>query len=171
MSQNENLENEFEEEDTQEGKYLTFMIGNETYAIEICFVTEIIGILNITRIPDMATYVKGVINLRGKVIPVIDVRLRFNMEEIAYTDRTCTVVVNFSSITVGLIVDAVSEVIDIPAANIQEPPQMSKTKESQYIKGFGKIDNQVKIILDIDKLLYEKDLENITIDTEEIKGE
>lgn len=166
MGQMENLENEYLEEDTQEGKFLTFHIGREMYAIEIRFVTEIINFLNVTKIPDMPDYVKGVINLRGKVIPVIDVRLRFGMEEMAYSDRTCIIVVNFNSMSVGLIVDAVSEVLDIPNENIQEPPQMSKSKESNYIMGFGKIDNQVKIILDIDKLLFEKDLDALKEDFE-----
>src|SRR3990172_5823963 len=99
------------DEDTQEGKYLTFTMGKEEYGIEIHNVTEIIGIQSITDLPDTPDFVKGVINLRGKVIPVLDVRLRFKMEEKAYNDRTCIIVVNIRNMSVGLIVDTVSEVL------------------------------------------------------------
>ena len=148
--------------DSQEGKYLTFQLGKEEYAIEIRFVTEIIGVQKITDIPDMPSYVKGVINLRGKVIPVIDVRLRFGFSEREYDERTCIVVVNIQSTSVGLIVDSVTEVLDIPAEQIDPPPNVNKSAQSRYIIGLGKTGESVKIILGVDKILYDDELERIS---------
>ena len=111
------LEDDYEEdEDTQEDKFLTFVLNREEYGIEIRHVTEIIGIQSITEVPDMPHYIKGVINLRGKVIPVMDVRLRFGVAEREYDDRTCIIVINIEEQSVGMIVDRVSEVLDIPKA-------------------------------------------------------
>ncbi len=154
-----------EEEDTQEGKFLTFTIGREEYGIEIRHVTEIIGIQNITDLPDMPDYVKGVINLRGKVIPVLDVRLRFALEEREYDERTCIIVVNISETAVGLIVDSVSEVIDISESDIADPPSVNKGAGSRFIKGLGKVDNEVKILLEIQRFLFEDELEVISEST------
>ena len=151
-----------EEEDTQEGKYLTFQIGSEEYGFGIRFVTEIIGIQRITEVPDVPMYIKGVINLRGKVIPVVDVRLRFNMQERDYDERTCIIVVNVNNTAVGLIVDSVSEVINIAADDIEEPPQVNKGKGSQYIAGLGKVGQDVKILLDIQRLLYDDQIEKVS---------
>jgi len=158
-----NIEEELleEQEDTQKGKFLTFNIENEEYGIEIKHVTEIIGIQNITDLPDMPDYVKGVINLRGKVIPVIDVRLRFGIEERDHDERTCIIVVNIDNTAVGLIVDQVSEVIDIAENDIEPPPRVQKSTGSRFIQGLGKIDAAVKILLDVQKLLYEEELEQI----------
>jgi purine-binding chemotaxis protein CheW len=150
------------QEDTQEGKYLTFSMGKEEYGIGIRHVTEIIGIQNVTDLPDMPAYVKGVINLRGKVIPVIDVRLRFSLEERPYDERTCIVVVNIRNIAVGLIVDSVSEVVDIAAAQIEPPPQIRKGQASRYVEGLGHVGDTVKILLNIRDLLYEGELEEIS---------
>lgn len=143
-----------EEENTQEDKYLTFILGKEEFGIEIKYVTEIVGLQNITEVPDMPVYVKGVINLRGKVIPVIDVRLRFTMEARPYDDRTCIIVINLDDQPVGLIVDRVSEVLDIPAAQIEPPPAIRKEKHGEYLRGMGKVGDQVKILLDENKLLF-----------------
>lgn len=151
-----------DEEDTQEGKYLTFSLGKEEYGIEIKVVTEIIGIQNITELPDMPECVKGVINLRGKVIPVIDVRLRFNMEPREYDERTCIVVVNINELAIGLIVDEVSEVLDIPQENIEVPSQIGKGSSSRFIKAFGKVDDEVKILLDTQNLLFGEELDMIS---------
>lgn len=151
-----------ENEDTQEGKYLTFRIGNEEYGIEIRDVIEIIGIQNITDLPDTPAFVKGVINLRGKVIPVIDVRLRFGLEERAYNDRTCFIVVRLNNISIGLIVDTVSEVMDIPASNTEPPPKVNKGAASRYIKALGMVDENVKILLDSHKLLFDEEVEQIS---------
>jgi len=152
---------EVETQDTQQGKYLTFKVGDEEYGIDIRNVTEIIGIQNITELPDTPPYVKGVINLRGKVIPVVDVRLRFHIEELAYNDRTCIVVVNMNEMSVGLIVDTVSEVMDIPAENIESPPRVSSKSGSMYIQGFGKVGDDVKILLDTQKLLFGSELDQL----------
>ena len=152
---------EEDNEDTQQDKYLTFTLGSGEYGIEIRNVTEIIGIQNITDLPDTPSFVKGVINLRGKVIPVIDVRLRFSMDELAYNDRTCIVVVNIKNMSVGLIVDTVSEVIDIPAADVEPPPKINNREGSRYIQGLGKVENDVKILLDTHKLLFGSEVEKI----------
>ena len=112
-----------EDEDTQANKYLSFKIGKEAYGIGIKFITEIIELQKIIEIPDVPNYVKGVINLRGKVIPVIDLRLRFNMEERVYDDRTCIVVVDINKTAVGIIVDTVEEVLEIAEKNIEPPPK------------------------------------------------
>ena len=165
MAENLNLEEEFseleEQEDTQEGKYLTFQIGKEEYGIEIRYVTEIIGIQKITDLPDTPDYVKGVINLRGKVIPVLDVRLRFGLVERDYDERTCIIVVNINGTSVGLIVDSVSEVLDIPSNDVELPPKVNKGGGSRYIQGLGKVGESVKILLNIHRLLFDEELEQI----------
>lgn len=148
-----------ESEDAMEGKYLTFHMAGEDYGIEIRYVTEIIGIQNITEVPDMPSYIKGVINLRGKIIPVMDVRLRFNLPSREYDDRTCIIVVQFEDTVVGLVVDQVCEVANIPAEQIEPPPPSSTGASSRYIKGMGKMENEVKILLDIAKLLYDEELD------------
>lgn len=150
------LDDDFdEEEDTQEGKYLTFVLGQEECGIEIRHITEIIGLQNITDVPDMPSYIRGVINLRGKIIPVMDVRLRFGVAERAYDDRTCIIVVNVEGQAMGLIVDRVSEVVDIPRKDIQPPPSLSN-KVHRFIHGMGKIGDKVKLLLDVEKTLFEE---------------
>ncbi len=152
------LEDEEEEnEDTQEDKYLTFVLNKEDFGIEIRYVTEIIGIQNITEVPDMPLYVKGVINLRGKVIPVMDVRLRFGVEERPYDDRTCIIVINIDEQPVGLIVDRVLEVLDIQKSEIEPPPKMRKGKNNKFIQGMGKVGEQVKILLNANRLLFDEE--------------
>lgn len=150
------------EEDTQKGKFLTFSIGREEYGIEIKQVTEIIGIQSITEVPEMPVYVKGIINLRGKIIPVMDVRLRFRKEAIDYNDRTCVIVIDVMEIAVGLIVDKVSEVMDIADHDIVPPPQVGKDGHNRYIKGIGKVGSEVKMLLDCEKLLSDDDLETLS---------
>ncbi|MCB0281019.1 MAG: purine-binding chemotaxis protein CheW [Calditrichae bacterium] len=147
---------------SQEGQFLTFAIAKQQYGIDIKSVTEIIGVQKITDLPDLPSFVKGVINLRGKVIPVIDVRLRFGMDERAYDERTCIVVVNINDTSVGLVVDTVSEVMNIPESNIEAPPKINKKADgNRFVKGLGKIDEDVKIILDTQKLLFEEELDQI----------
>lgn len=148
-----------DEEDTQKDKFLTFRIAKEDYGIEIKYVTEIIGIQKITEVPDMPSFIKGVINLRGKIIPVMDVRTRFKLESIDYTDRTCIIVVNIDDTFVGLVVDEVSEVIDIPENQIEPPPKSSKRQGSRFVKGMGRVEESVKILLDVNRLLYDEELE------------
>lgn len=149
-------------EDTQKGKFLTFSVGREAYGIEIKFVTEIIGIQDITEVPELPSYVKGIINLRGKIIPVIDVRLRFKKESKEYNDRTCIVVINIKETSVGLIVDNVAEVISIDDSNIVPPPQIKIGFHNRYVRGIGKVGNEVKLLLDCDKLLNDEELDKIT---------
>jgi len=146
------------EEDTQEGRYLTFSLGKESYGIEIRYVTEIIGIQPITEIPGLPDYVKGIINLRGKIIPVMDVRLRFKKEPKEYNDRTCVIVVDIRDMSIGLVVDSVSEVLTIPEQDIVEPPQMNQGYQNRYIKKIGKVGGDVKLLLDCDRLLTEGDI-------------
>ncbi|GBF35107.1 hypothetical protein DCCM_4230 [Desulfocucumis palustris] len=141
-------------EDSQEGKYLTFLLNNEEYGIEIRYVTEIIGLQNITEVPDMPSFIKGVINLRGKVIPVMDVRLRFGMEYRVYDDRTCIIVINVREQPVGLIVDRVSEVLDIPPGQIEPTPEIRKDRGNRFLQGMGKAGEEVKLLLDAEKLLF-----------------
>ncbi|MEW6192920.1 MAG: chemotaxis protein CheW [Bacillota bacterium] len=150
------LEDE-EGEDTQEDKFLTFILGEEEYGIEIRHVTEIIGIQSITEVPDMPAHVKGVINLRGKVVPVMDMRLRFGMPERPYDDRTCIVVINIDGQAVGLVVDRVSEVLDIPKDDIEPPPAVKRGAGSRFIQGMGKVGAEVKILLNAERLLHDEE--------------
>ena len=150
------------EEDTQKGKYLTFLIGKEVYGIEIKYVTEIIGIQQITEIPELPDYVKGIINLRGKIVPVLDVRLRFRKEFRDYNDRTCIVVVDIKDISVGLIVDSVAEVINISEIDIVKPPEINTGFNNKYIKGIGKVGNEVKLLLDCNKLLSDEECDSLS---------
>ena len=147
-----------QEEDTQKGKFLTFSLGNEFFGLEICYVTEIIGIQPITEVPDLPAYVRGIINLRGKIIPVMDVRLRFKKPFREYNDRTCVIVVDIRDISVGLIVDSVSEVLSIRDEDIV-PPQELKSAQNKYIKGIGKVGSDIKLLLDCDRLLNDEDIE------------
>jgi purine-binding chemotaxis protein CheW len=141
----------------REGKYLTFKLAGEEYGIGILKVKEIIGMMPITTVPRTPDYVKGVINLRGKVIPVIDLRLKFGMQEMGYSERTCIIVVEirgqYGAILIGIVVDAVSEVLNIRSTEIEETPNFGASLETQYILGMAKMNGGVKILLDIDKVL------------------
>jgi len=148
-----------QEEDTQKGKFLTFTLGNEVYGLEIKYVTEIIGIQAITEVPELPEYIRGIINLRGKIIPVMDVRLRFNKPFREYNDRTCIIVVDIKDISVGLIVDEVSEVLAIQDQEIVPPPDFNKEFSNKYIKGIGKIGSEVKLLLNCSKLLNDNETE------------
>lgn len=150
-------------------KFLTFILGAETYGLDMLHVTEIIGVQKVTCVPDMPDFVIGVINLRGNVIPVMDIRLRFKMETRDYDDRTCIIVVNVEETTVGMIVDTVSEVLDIPKEQIELPPSVGR-EGNKFMKGLGKIKDEVIILLDVDKLLHEQELEVIASATESAKG-
>lgn len=142
----------YENEDTQRDKYLTFHLAAEDYGIEIKYVTEIIGIQKITEVPDMPRFIKGVINLRGKVIPVMDVRKRFGLPSREYDVRTCIIVVNINESAIGLVVDEVREVVDIPARQVEPPPKTGSGAGSGFVQGIGKVGDEVKIILDITQL-------------------
>ena len=149
------------EEDTQKDKYLTFILGSDFFGIDILYVTEIIGLQQITPVPDLPEHIKSIINLRGKIIPVMDIRLRFKKEFRVYDERTCIIVVDIGDISIRLIVDRVSEVIDIPESNISLPPKLAKSTANAYVKSIGKIGEEVKLILDCEKLLSEEEVEEI----------
>jgi purine-binding chemotaxis protein CheW len=142
-----------EEEDTLKDKYLAFRIGEQDYMIEVGHVLEIIGMQKITEVPDMPDFVQGVIDLRGKVIPAVDVRVRFNLEQRDYDDRTCIIVVALEEVAVGLIVDSVAEVLVIPDDCIDPPPTVNRGPGSRFIMGMGKTESRVKILIDIGQLL------------------
>lgn len=149
------------EEDTLKDRFLTFEIGGESYGIEIRYVTEIIGLQPITEVPELPDYIRGIINLRGKIIPVMDVRLRFKKPFREYNDRTCVVVVDINEFSIGLIVDSVSEVLTIAEEEIVPPPELNNTS-NKYIKGIGKAGNSVKLLIDCNRLLNEKETESIS---------
>ncbi|MBF0205207.1 MAG: purine-binding chemotaxis protein CheW [Desulfamplus sp.] len=142
------------------GKYLTFMLNDETYGIGILKVKEIIGMMPITSVPRTPEFIKGVINLRGKVIPVTDLRLRFGMRPMDYTERTCIIVVESeledSTVFIGIIVDGVSEVLNIKEEDIEETPEFGTSLDTDYILGMAKMGGGVKILLDIDRVLNAK---------------
>lgn len=139
------------------GKYLTFTLAKEAYGIGILKVKEIIGMMPITSVPRTPDFVKGVINLRGKVIPIIDLRLKFSMPSIPYNDRTCIIVVEIDSesgtILIGIVVDAVSEVLNISQDQIEDSPAFGTQLDTDYILGMAKTDDDVKILLNIDRIL------------------
>ena len=152
---------EEEEEDDTKDKYLTFRLADEHYGLGIQYVIEIISIQKITDVPDLPDFVKGVINLRGQVIPVMDLRLRFGLEPRAYDDRTCVIITRMDDSPVGLVVDTVNEVRDIPPQNVTAPPAIKKGAAARFIQGFGRIDDHVEILLDVRQLLGEDELEAI----------
>ena len=160
-NQNEFDDDFYDDEDTQKDKYLTFKIAKEDYGIEIRHVMEIIKIQKITKVPETEDYLKGVINLRGQIIPVIDVRLRFQKEEREFDDRTCIVVVSMNELQIGMIVDRVSEVLDIPEKNVNPAPTFGRKATNKYIQGMGKVGDDVKIILDVNKLLKDEVIEGL----------
>ncbi len=163
------LEITTDDQGSMEGKYLTFKLADEGYGLEICYVTEIIGVQPVTAVPDMPHHVIGVLNLRGKIIPIIDVRRRFNLPSRSYDDRTCIIVVHVSEQSVGLVVDKVSEVIDIPEGQIEPPPRVTQVGLQSYVQGMGKIDQNVKILLDVKELLQDEDLSIPSADTQSIQ--
>ena len=146
----------------RDGKYLTFSLAKEEYGIGILKVREIIGMLAITPVPQTPAFVKGVINLRGQVIPVVDLRLKFGMAELEYTERTSIIVVEVrgqnSNIPIGIVVDAVSEVVNIKGEDIEDTPTFGTRLDTDYILGMAKTDGGVKILLDIDRVLSAEEL-------------
>jgi len=149
----------------KEGKYLTFALANEEYGLEILKVREIIGYMDITAVPQTPPYVRGVINLRGQVIPVVDLRTKFGMQTTDVTDETCIIVVEILQggrrFNTGIVVDRVQEVLDIPGQNIEESPQFGSNVDTNFILGMGKIGESVKILLDIDRILAVNELSSL----------
>lgn len=150
---------DFESPDTQKGKYMTFKSGSEYFGLEIQYVQQIIQFQTITRIPETEDYIKGLINLRGKIIPVVDVRARFKQEPCEYDDKTCILVINVKSTTVGLIVEQIAEVVQLSDDNILPPPSIGRADKNhnKYVYGIGKVGNSVKLLLDPQKLLYDSE--------------
>jgi len=147
--------------DINYNKYLTFAIENESYCLKIEYVREIIGIQKITQVPNQLEYIKGVINLRGKIIPTMDIRKRFEKKERAYDDRTCIVVINIDDLTVGVVVDRVLEVISLNEKQIYAPKQSNVDVKSKYISGIGEVDNGIIMVLDCEKLIIPEDFDGI----------
>jgi purine-binding chemotaxis protein CheW len=135
------------------GKYLSFFLSDEEYGIEILKVQEIIGVLPVTAIPRTPPHVLGVINLRGKIIPVVDLRMRFDLESVETTEETCVIVVATNGVVMGLQVDRVSEVIDVTAEQIEATPNFGAQINTDYILGLGNCDGRVRLLLDIDRVL------------------
>ena len=149
----------------REGKYLTFNLDNEAYGAGILKIKEIIGLLPITPVPQTPDFMKGVINLRGKVIPVIDLRLRFGLEATAPTERTCIIVVEtegrIGDVVMGIMVDSVSEVLNIKAEDIEDAPNFGSRLDTEYILGMAKMEGGVKILLDIDRVLNSEEINGL----------
>jgi len=156
----------------KEGKYLTFALGPEEYGLEILKVREIIGYMDITSVPQTPHHVKGVINLRGQVIPVIDLRAKFSMDAADVTDQTCIIVVENSqgqrTFSTGIVVDRVQEVLDIAGEKIEKAPQFGSSVDTNFILGMGKIGETVKILLDIDRVLGGEDFSGMSIGADEV---
>lgn len=147
------------------GKYLTFVLGEEEYGLEILKVREIIGVMDITVVPRTPEFIRGVINLRGKIIPVVDLRAKFNMEVIDITEETCIIVVdvvlNGETAEMGILVDKVSEVLDIASADIEDPPSFGSSFDTQFIMGMAKAKDSVKILLNVDAVLNAQEAVNV----------
>lgn len=163
----ENIDNIVKTIADREGKYLTFTLAEEEYGISILKIKEIIGMMPITFVPQTPEFVKGVINLRGKVIPVVDLRLRFGMESIDYTERTCIIVVEIEgqadTVLTGIVVDSVSEVLNIKGEDIEDTPTFGTKLDTQYILGMAKMEGGVKILLDIDRVLSSEEVAALDI--------
>jgi purine-binding chemotaxis protein CheW len=139
------------------GEFLTFFLRGEEYGLEILKVQEIIGIMAVTPVPRTPDYIVGIINLRGKVIPIVDLRLKFGMEPLAHTEETCIIVVQANGLQVGIVVDKVSEVLDIAAADVEDAPSFGTEVNTDYILGIGKSEGRIKLLLDIDRVLADAD--------------
>jgi len=143
------------------GKYLTFVLGDEEYGLEILKVREIIGLMDITAVPSTPEFVRGVVNLRGKVIPVVDLRLKFGMASAEATEETCIIVVDVDTVEMGIVVDKVSEVLDIVENDIEDAPSFGVSVDTNFILGMGKADGNVKILLDISKVLSSEEIGDV----------
>ena len=159
MADNKILETrDLGEQDGATSKFLTFALGDEEYGLEILKVREIIGLMDITSVPRMPGFVRGVINLRGRVIPVVDLRQKFNMAAVEDTQETCIIVIDLEVLLMGIVVDRVSEVLDIDKQEIDDTPAFGTAIDTDFIMGMGKVDQKVIILLDISKVLTDGDL-------------
>lgn len=142
----------------EEGQYVTFLLGDEEYGLEILAVQEIIGFTHITHVPHLPDFIKGVINLRGTVVPVIDLRLKFGLGQADYNNHTCVVVVKMEERVMGMVVDVVSEVVNFPEGSVEPAPPFGTNIKADFIKAMGKVGDRLVIILDIDKVLSNDEL-------------
>jgi purine-binding chemotaxis protein CheW len=149
---------------------LTFFLGEEEYGLEILKVQEIIGMMAVTPIPRTPEYIRGVINLRGKVIPIVDLRLKFGMEPVEETSETCIIVVLAGGVERGIVVDRVSEVLDIDGENVEDTPSFGADVNTNYILGIGKSENRITLLLDIDKVMSSQELANLSAGPAEAEG-
>ncbi|MFG6326334.1 MAG: chemotaxis protein CheW [Lachnospiraceae bacterium] len=149
------------EEDLQKGQFMTFQTGREYFGIGISYINEIIQMQPITAVPEVEDYIKGLINLRGKIIPVIDIRVRFKMEPLEYTDRTCIIVINVKSMVIGIIVEKIAEVVTITDDDIVPPPTLGRrdSEQNKYVYGLARIGDSIKLLLDPEKLVKDADIE------------
>jgi len=158
-------ENATAQADARAGKYLTFQLSNEEFGIRVLKVREIMGIQEITAVPQTPAHIKGVINLRGKVVPVVDLRLKFGLAAADYTQRTCIIVTQVHGesgpVMMGIVVDGVSEVLSLTGAEIEDTPDFGETLAGGYLLGMAKVKGKVKILLDIDRVLSTQDLHNL----------
>lgn len=145
-------------ENASKDMYLTFKLQNEEYGFDISYVTEIVGMQPITPIPESAAYIKGIINLRGKIIPVIDLRLKFNKPEVPYDERTCIIVIAYGETNIGFVVDNVSEVITLKDDQLEQLPSYGKELKRNYVKNIGKAANGIKLLLDYNRIMGESEL-------------
>ncbi|SMO67371.1 chemotaxis protein CheW [Gracilimonas mengyeensis] len=148
-------ETELNEAGIEGGKFLSFFLGEEEYAIEILKVQEIIGLMPITPVPKMPSYIRGVLNLRGKIVPVMNLRLRFGLQPVEDTDETCVIVVQDGKYLMGVLVDKVSEVADIITNQIEEVPSFGIEANSDYLAGIAKVQDSVKMIVDVHKVVFD----------------
>lgn len=162
----------YDEQEAQKGMYMTFKSGNEYYGIKIQYVNEIVGFQDITPVPETESYIMGLINLRGKIIPVIDVQKRFGQEPSEYNDRTCIIVVDVKATTVGLIVEKIAEAVEIKDDNILPPPTISRVDriQNKYVYGIAKVGDSVKLLLDPERLLGDEE-QQMTEQTNELMVE
>jgi purine-binding chemotaxis protein CheW len=142
-----------EEEDSLHGRYLSFTIGEDVFGVSIRFVTEILGVQSITRVPETPDFIKGIINLRGKIIPIVDVRLKFGKPEAAYTERTCIIVTEANGMAVGLVVDKVDDVLTIPDEDLASAPSGGLGFDVMYIEGVGNVNGDALLLLDLERFL------------------
>ena len=175
MAEDLNMELSAEEEYLEDSgndnskQYMTFKSGDEYYAIELRYVNEIMGVTPITEIPEVEDYIRGLINLRGKIVPVMDVRIRFNQEPFEYNDRTCIIIVNVKNTVIGLIVETIADVVTIKDEDIEIPDILTTNKaRNRYVYGLGKVGDDVKVILNLEKLIRDED---ITVFDEMVEGE
>ncbi|MFZ1037299.1 MAG: chemotaxis protein CheW [Smithella sp.] len=147
--------------DSRAGKYLTFFLASEEYGVEILKVQEIIGRMPITPVPLTSKYIRGVINLRGKIHPIMDLKVKFGMEQTIITDETCIIVINTSSLMMGILVDKVSEVVNVTSGDIEDTPSFGADVETEYLLGVGKTGGRIRLLLDIEKVITASDVINL----------